>query len=242
MQILTKYKGGSLGNAPVVDALLSPKDAVQFFDDFEQTIPSATRNTLTVGTGCTGTVGTLDTGVAIALHGSTASQTVTVAHTSACVKVDAGRVIAFEAYVSASVVSLTNSGSSFIGFSQLAAATASVTTAGAGDGTNSAIGFAFRQDGALATVVANGATVATAQVLVATPVATASTGKTYRLGMVIKNNTSVDFYVNGNLITTVTASLDTTNLMRLHMDTIGGTSTTALRGLYVDYVSYAYGR
>jgi hypothetical protein len=242
MQILTKYKGGSLGNAPVVDAILSPKDAIVFFDDFEQTIPTGTRNTITAGTGCTGTVGTLDTGVAIATHGTTASQTVVVAHTSACVKADATRIISFEASVSANVVALANSGSSFIGFSQLAVTTASVTAAGAADGTNSAIGFAFRADGALATVVSNGAVIATAQVLVATPVATATTGKTYRLGMVIKNSASVDFYVNGQFVTTVTAALDTTNLMRLHIDTLGGTSISALRSLIVDYVQYSYSR
>lgn len=242
MQILTKYKGGSLGNAPVVDAILSPKDAYMFFDDFEQTIPTATRNTLTIGSGGSATVGTLDTGVAVIGCGATASTTSTIAHTSACVKADATRIISFEAQVSANAVSLTNSGSSFVGFSQLAAATASVTAAGAADGTNSAIGFVFRADGALATVVSNGAAIATAQVLVATPVATAVTGKTYRLGMVIKNSSSVDFYVNGQFVTTVTAALDTTSLMRLHLDTIGGTSTSSLRVLYVDYVQYSYAR
>lgn len=241
MQILTKYK--SAGNhAPIADAMISPKDAVMFFDDFEQTIPTATRNTLTAATGGTATVGTTDTGIASIVHGTTASQTVAVAHASACVRAGVDRTIYFEALCSANAVALTNSGSSFIGFSQVAANTAPITTAGAADGTNSSIGFAFREDGALATVVSNGATIATAAVLVPTPVANATAGKTYRLGMVIKGSTSVDFYVDGVYANTVSASLDTTNLMRLHLCTRGSTSTTALRGLYVDYVQYAYTR
>ena len=241
MQILTKYK--SAGNhMPIADALISPKDAVMFFDDYEQTIPSLTRNTLTTGTGGTATVGTTDTGIASIVHGGTASQTVAVAHGSATVKADASRVITFEALVSANAVALTNSGSSFIGFTQVAANTAPITTAGAADGTNTSIGFAFREDGALATVVSNGATIATAAVLIASPVVTSTAGKTYRLGMVIKGSTAVDFYVDGVYANTVTAALDTTNLMRLHMCTRGSTSTTALRGLYVDYVQYAYTR
>lgn len=240
MQILTKYK--SAGNhAPIADALISPKDAVMFFDDYEQTIPTGTRNTLTAGAG-TASVGTTDTGIASIVHGATASQTIAVAHTSATVRAGADRFIYFEALCSANAVALANSGSSFIGFTQTAAATAPIATAGAADGTNSSIGFAFRADGALATVVSNGATIATAQVLVASPVVNSTAGKTYRLGMVIKGSTSVDFYLNGVYSTTVTAALDTTNLMRLHMCTLGGTSTTALRGLYVDYVQYAYTR
>ena len=241
MQILTKYKSGG-SHAPIADALISPKEAVMFFDDYDQTMPSATRNTLTNGTGCTTSVGTLDTGVAIALHGSTASQTSSVAHTSATVKVDVNRTIYFEAQVSSNYAVLANSGSSFVGFSQLAVGTASITAAGAADGTNTAIGFAFKQDGTLATVVSNGTTIATSATLVTSPTLLAATGKSYRLGMVIKQSSAVDFYLNGVYSTTVTTALDTTNLLRLKLETLGGTSTTALRGLYVDYVQYAYTR
>lgn len=244
MQILTKY--GSINNAAIGDAIFSPKDAVMFFDDYEQTIPTATRNTITAGTGVTTTIGTLDTGVAICLHGGTASQLSIVAHTSATVACTANREIWFEALCSPNYASgqLANSGSSFIGFTSAAANAAAVTAAGQGAASVNAIGFSFAEDGCLKTVVSNLGTAAT-QVNVfggSTLHALGTDGRTFRLAMKIVKNQFVTFYVNGTERTTITAALDTTTLMRLALQTVGGTNTSSLRALRTDYVSYAFNR
>lgn len=242
MQILTKY--GSINNAAIGDAIFSPKDAVMFFDDYEQTIPSLTRNTISIGTGTTATVGTLDTGVAVVAQGSTASVNAIVGHTSATVGCTANREIWFEALCSCNYAVLANSGSAFIGFTSAAVGSAAVTAAGQGAASVNAIGFSFAEDGCLKTVVSNLGTAAT-QVNVfggATLHAQGTDGRTFRLAMKISKNQFVTFYVNGVERATVTAALDTTTLNRLSMQVVGGTGTTTLKTMRVDYVSYAFNR
>jgi hypothetical protein len=246
MQILTKY--GTITNAPIADALLNPAGAFSFFDDYDQTIPSATRNTLTAGTGTTATVGTLDTGVAVAAHGSTASVSAIISHTSATTALTATREIWFETMCSCNYVgAFTNSGSSFVGFTTVAANAATIAAAGTPVATTSVIGFVFAEDGCLKAQVSNATAVAT-QVNVfggTTAHALGTTGRTYRLAMRINRNIGVDFYVDGILRTTIaapTGGLDIVNLHRLSMQTVGGTVTTTLKTLRVDYVAYAYNR
>lgn len=242
MQIITKY--GSINNAAIGDAIFSPKDAHMFFDDYEQTIPTATRNTISAGTGTTATIGTLDTGVALVQQGGTASVNAIVAHTSATVGCTATREIWFETLCSCNYSVLANSGSAFVGFTSAAANAAALTVAGQGAASVNTIGFSFAEDGCLKTVVSNLGTTATQINLFGgnTLHAQGQDGRTFRLAMKIFKNQFVTFYVNGTERATVTAALDTTTLNRLAIQMVGGTGTGTLKALRVDYVSYAFNR
>jgi hypothetical protein len=252
MQIITKY--GTITNGPIGDALLSPKDGYMFFDDFDKTYPSATIYTLTTASAGVATVTTNpssnvgDTGLANVAQGATASGTGFISQTNAALLLTTTREVWFEAMCSCSYTgAVANSGSTFIGFTTVANNAVTIAAAGTSVATTSVIGFVFAEDGCLKAQVSN-ATAAATQVNVfggTTAHALGTTGRTYRLAMRINRNIGVDFYVDGILRTTIAApsgGLDVTNIHRLTMQAVGGTSTTTLKTMRTDYVQYSFPR
>ena len=250
MQIITKY--GTINNAPIGDALISPKDAYMWFDDFDKTQPSATTYQLTTASAGVATVSVApvanvgDTGLANVAQGATASGTGFISQVNAHMLLTQNREIWFEAMCSCSYTgAVANSGSTFIGFTTSANNAASIAAVGTSVATTSVIGFVFAEDGCLKTQVSN-ATAAATQLNVfggTTLHALGTNGRTYRLGMRINRNIGVDFYVDGTLRQSIAApsgGLDITNLHRFSMQCVGGTSTTTAKTMRTDYVQYGF--
>lgn len=224
MQILTKYKGGALGNAQTADALLAPNEAVvlsrEFFNnitatgvDFTVTAGTAARET-TYATGVWGLVTSAADGHAYSI--------------APVVQFAAGRKVCFEAMVAVSTIAA--SGSSFIGLSNTSG-TVPVTTAGAMNGTQDGVGFTFTTT-AIAAVTGDGATVTS------TAVGTAAADTFVRLGFVVDGTSKVTFYVNGIEVATATSGISTDVMY----ETYATKYATANKKILVDWMHLAYNR
>ena len=224
MQILTKYKGGSLGNAPAVDALLSPKDAVEVRREFITEIPVTAHQYVLTGAITVTRSATADTGVwttsnsSAAVYGLASAVPVT--------KAVAGRNIMFETYVAVTDVT-TSSVAMFVGLSS-SGTVAPITSAGVPDASRSCIGFAFVA-GAINGVFGTAATGTVA-------LATGNTAAAFRrLGFVVKGTTQIDWYVDGQYVTTST-TVPTTAMFESY-----STAGTA-NGVAIDWTYLAYSR
>ena len=224
MQILTKYKGGSLANAPTADALLSPKDAVVLSREFWQNI-TATGLDFTVTAGTAAREATYATGVWGLVTSAADAHAYSIAPV---VKFQAGRKVFFEAYVAVSII--TASGSSFIGLSNTSG-TVPVTTGGAMNGTQDGIGFTFTTS-AIAAVTGDGATVTSAAV------GTAAADTFVRLGFVVDGIDKVTFYVDGVEVATATSGISTDVMY----ETYATKYATANKKILVDWMHLAYSR
>lgn len=226
MQILTKYKGGSLGNAPTVDALLSPRDAVEVRRDFI-TESAITTHTYTLTNATVTRSTTLGTGVWTLTQASAAVYSLT--SVGAVTQTLAGRTITYE--TSASMTDVTTASiAMFVGLGS-SSTLSPITTAGAADGTRSCIGFAFVQ-GAINGVIGNGATVTSVAL------ATGNTAGTLRrLGFVVKGTNVVDWYVDGNYVSTSSVTVPTAVLYEQY-----ATAATTATGVAIDYTYIAYTR
>lgn len=224
MQILTKYKGGSLGNSPTADALLSPKDAVTLSREFFNNITATGVDfTVTAGTAAR------ETGYATGVWGLVTSGADGHAYSIApVVQLAAGRTICYEAMVAVSTIAA--SGSSFIGLSNTSG-TVPVTTGGAMDGTRDGIGFTFTTS-AIAAVTGDGATVTSAAI------GTAAADTFVRLGFVVDGTSKVSFFLNGDLVATATTGLSTDVMF----ETYATKYATANKKILVDYMHLSYTR
>jgi hypothetical protein len=227
MQILTKYKGGSLGNAPAVDALLSPKDAVEVRREFITESP-VTAHTFTITGGPVITrSSSLETGVWTTTTNASSAAAYALASGVPVTKAAAGRSIMFETYVAMTDVT-TASIAFFVGLSS-SGTVAPITTAGVPDASRSCIGFAFVQ-GAINGVFGTAATGTVA-------LATGNTAAAYRrLGFVVKGTTQIDWYVDGQYVTTST-TVPTTAMFESY-----STAAAAATGIAVDWTYLAYSR
>ena len=195
MQLITKYKGGSLGNAPAVDALLSPKDAVEVRREFI-TESAITTHTYTLTASVVTRSTTVGTGVWTTTQAGAAAYALT--SVGAVCQTAASRTITFESSVGLTDVT-TGSAAMFVGLGS-SSTLAPITVAGAADGTRSCIGFALTQ-GLINGVIGNGATVTSVAL------ATGNTASTLRrLGFVVKGTGTVDWYVDGNYVSTSSAT------------------------------------
>ena len=227
MQILTKYKGGSLGNAPVADALVSPKDAVVVFRDFI-TNTTATALDFTNTNGTLAASGSYDSGV-ISLTGATAADYM-LNSIAPVTQFKAGRKVFFETYVATTTIAA--SGSLFVGLSNTAA-TVPVTTAGAMNGTQKGIGFSITTS-VIAAVTGDGATVSS------TSISTAATANGFvRLGFVVDGISKVTFFVNGISVGEATTGISDSVLM---FETYAVKYATALKPFLVDWTQISYQR
>lgn len=226
MQILTKYKGGSLANSPTADALLSPKDAVEVRREFITESPvTAHTYVLTGGPTITRST-TIETGVwTTTTNGTPAAYAVTSA--APVCKAASGRLISFETYAAMTDVT-TASIAMFVGLSS-SATLAPVTTAGVPDANRSSIGFAFIQGNILGCF----GSAATGTVTLAT----GNTAGLYRrLGFVVKGTTTIDWYVDGAYVTSST-TVPTTVMYEQY-----STAAAAATGISVDWTHIAYSR
>lgn len=226
MQILTKYKGGSLGNAPAVDALLSPKDAVEVRREFITESPVTAHTFVLTGAPTITRSATADTGVwTTTTNGTPAAYA--VASAVPVTKAQTGRNIMFETYVAMTDVT-TASIAFFVGLSS-SGSVAPITTAGVPDANRSCIGFAFVQ-GAINGVFGTAATGTVA-------LATGNTAAAYRrLGFVVKGVTQIDWYVDGAFVATST-TVPTTAMFESY-----STAAAAATGIAVDWTYLAYSR
>lgn len=226
MQILTKYKGGSLGNAPVADALLNPREAVVLQREFFTTgNATATAFTATGGPAISASTAIATGAVIIASAGTPVAYA--YASTAPVTQAAAGRTISFEVMVSATSVTAA-SAAQFVGLSS-SGTLCPITAAGVPNGTQSCIGFAF-VEGAINGVFgsAAGGTIA---------LATGNTAGTMRrLGFVVKGLTSIDFYVDGTMVATVTTVPNTI------MYESYSNASAVQQGCTVDYMHLAYTR
>ena len=226
MQILTKYSGGSLGNAPTADALFSPKDAVEVRREFI-TESSVTAHTFVITGAPTITrSSTAATGVWTTTTNATPAAYALASAVPVC-QAAAGRVIAFEC--SAAMTDVTTASiSMFVGLSS-SGTVAPVTTAGVPDATRSSIGFAFNQGNILACF----GSAATGTLTLAT----GNTAGTFRrLGFVVKGTSSIDFYVDGVLVNTAT-TVPTTAMFESY-----STAAAAATGVSIDWMHLSYTR
>ena len=226
MQILTKYKAGSLFNAPIADALLNPREAVSLFRDFIwENIVTAQQYVLTGGPAITRST-TVCTGVWGIASNSTPA-VYCVASTGAVTQAAAGRIISCEFLVAVTDVT-TASCAQFVGLSS-SGTVAPITVAGVPDATRSCIGFAFVQ-GAINGVFGSAATGTVA-------LATGNTAGAYRrLGFVVKGTTSIDWYVDGNFVTTST-TVPTTAMFESYSN-----ASAVQQGCSVDYMALSFTR
>jgi len=226
MQILTKYKGGSLANSPTADALLSPKDAVEVRREFI-TESSTTAHTFVI------------TGAPTITRSSTADSGVWTTTTNATpaayafgsavpvTKAVSGRLISYECYAAMTDVT-TASIAMFVGLSS-SGTLSPVTTAGVPDATRSSIGFAFNQGNILGCF----GSAATGTVTLAT----GNTAGTFRrLGFVVRGTTTIDWYIDGAYVTSST-TVPTTVMFELY-----GTAAAVATGISVDWTHIAYSR
>jgi len=224
MQILTKYKGGSLANSPTADALLSPKDAVTLSREFFNNI-TATGVDFTVTAGTAAREATYDTGVWGLVTSAADAHAYSIAPAT---KFAAGRKVFFEAYVAVSTIAA--SGSSFIGLSNTSG-TVPVTTAGAMNGTQDGIGFTFTTT-AIAAVTGDGVAVTSASV------GTAAADTFVRLGFVVDGVDKVTFFVDGVEVATATSGISTDVMY----ETYATKYATANKKILVDWMHLAYTR
>lgn len=226
MQILTKYKGGSLGCAPTADALLSPKDAVEVRREFITESPVTAHTFVITGAPTITRSSSLATGVWTTTTNATPAAYALASAVPVC-QAAAGRNIAFECYAAMTDVT-TASIAFFVGLSS-SGTVAPITTAGVPDGTRSSIGFAFNQGSILGCFgSAAGGTVT---------LATGNTAGTYRrLGFVVKGTGTIDWYVDGNYITTST-TVPTTVMFESY-----STAAAAATGVSIDWTHIAYSR
>lgn len=224
MQILTKYKGGSLGNSPTADALLSPKEAVVLSREFWQNITATGLDfTVTAGTAAR------ETSYATGVWGLVTSAADGHAYSIAPVtQVAANRKIYFE--TSVAVDTIASSGASFVGLSNTSG-TVPVTTAGAMNGTQDGIGFVFTTT-AISAVTGDGATVTS------TSVGTAAANTFVRLGFVVDGTSKVTFYVDGVEKATATTGISTDVMY----ETYATKYATANKKILVDWTHLAYTR
>ena len=226
MQILTKYKAGSLFNAPIADALLNPREAVSLFRDFIwENIVTAQQYVLTgapvitrSATVCTGVWG-------IASNGTPAAYC--VGSTGAVTQAAANRIISCEFSVAVTDVTTANC-AQFVGLSS-SGTVAPITVAGVPDASRSCIGFAFVA-GAINGVFGTAATGTVA-------LATGNTAAAYRrLGFVVKGTTQIDWYVDGNFVTTST-TVPTTAMFESYSN-----ASAVQQGCSVDYMALSFTR
>jgi len=224
MQILTKYKGGSLANSPTADALLSPKDAVEVRREFI-TESSTTAHTFVI------------TGAPTVTRSSTAESGVWTTTTNATpaayalasavpvTKAASGRLISYECYAAMTDVT-TASIAMFVGLSS-SGTLCPVTTAGVPDATRSSIGFAFIQGNILGCFGSAGTVT----------LATGNTAGTFRrLGFVVKGTTTIDWYIDGAYVTSST-TVPTTAMFESY-----STAAAAATGVSIDWTHIAYSR
>jgi hypothetical protein len=227
MQILTKYKGGSLANSPTADAILSPKDAVEVRREFI-TESSTTAHTFVItGAPVLTRSSSLATGVWTTATNGTTAAAYALASAVPVTQAASGRVISYECYAAMTDVT-TASIAMFVGLSS-SGTVSPVTTAGVPDGTRSSIGFAFNQGNILGCFgSAAGGTVT---------LATGNTAGTYRrLGFVVKGTASIDWYIDGAYVTTST-TVPTTVMFESY-----STAAAAATGISVDWTHIAYNR
>lgn len=226
MQILTKYKAGSLFNAPIADALLNPREAVSLFRDFIwENIVTAQQYVLTGAP-----VITRSTTVCTGVWGIAAASTPVaycVGSTGAVTQAAANRIISCEFLVAVNDV-VTASCAQFVGLSS-SGTLAPITVAGVPNATQSCIGFAFVA-GAINGVFGTAATGTVA-------LATGNTAAAYRrLGFVVKGTTQIDWYVDGNFVTTST-TVPTTAMFESYSN-----ASTVQQGCSVDYMALSFTR
>ena len=228
-QVITKYKGGSLNNAPIADALFSPKDAVQLYREFFA-IPTASGETYTLTaapvlaadtTASTGVLSIASPGTPVAFGVCTPVPVVIPAQ---------NKSVYAEWYVAQAVT--TASAAQFVGLSSSGTASP-VTAAGAMNGSISGAGFVFIGTEVRA-VNAAGATVASSTLPI-----TSSVKLFHRLGLVINGTSSIDYYLNGQLITTARA---TTGIPIVALYESYSSAATVATGCFVDWFQLAYQR
>lgn len=226
MQILTKYKGASLANAPVVDALLNPREAVVLQREFFQTGAAGAFGFSSTGSPAISVSTTIATGaVVVASAGTPAAYA--FASTAPVTQAAAARIISFEVMVSATSVTTANA-AQFVGLSS-SNTLCPITVAGVPNGTQSCIGFAF-VEGAINGVFgsAAGGTIA---------LATGNTAGTMRrLGFVVKGLSAIDFYVDGAMVATAT-TVPSTVMYESYSN-----ASALQQGCTVDYMHLAYNR
>lgn len=226
MQILTKYKGGSLGNAPTADALLSPKDAVNLTREFITESPVTAHTFTLTGSPAVTRSTTIVTGAFVIASNATPA-VYAVASSAPVAQASADRVIYAEWRVAVTDVT-TASCAQFVGLSS-SGTVAPITTAGVPDTSRSCIGFAFVQ-GAINGVFGTAATGTVA-------LATGNTAGTQRrLGFVVKGTSSIDWYVDGNYVTTST-TVPTTVMYESYSN-----ASAVQQGCTVDYFHLSYAR
>ena len=226
MQILTKYKGGSLANSPTADALLSPKDAVEVRREFITESPVTAHTFVLTGAPTITRSTTSETGVWTTTTNATPAAYAVASAAPVC-KAQSGRLISFETYAAMTDVS-TASIAMFVGLSS-SGTVAPVTTAGVPNATQSSIGFAFNQGNILGCF----GLAATGTVTLAT----GNTAGTYRrLGFVVKGTTTIDWYVDGAYVTSST-TIPTTVMYESY-----STAAAAATGIAVDWTHLAYSR
>lgn len=224
MQILTKYKGGSLGNAPAVDALLSPKDAVEVRREFITESPVTAHTYVLTGAITLTRSATADTGVWTTSN--TSAAVYALASAVPVTKAAAGRNIMFETYVAVTDV-VAASQSMFVGLSS-SGTVSPITAAGVPNASQSCIGFAFVA-GAINGVFGTAATGTVA-------LATGNTAAAFRrLGFVVKGTTQIDWYVDGQYVTTST-TVPTTAMFESY--SMAGSAN----GVAIDWTYLAYSR
>lgn len=228
-QVITKYKGGSLNNAPIADALFSPKDAVQLYREFFA-IPTASGETYTLtGAPVLAPDTTLSTGVlSIASPGTPIA--FGVCSPVPLVTPAQNRNVYAEWYVAQAVTSA--SAAQFVGLSS-SGIVSPVTSVGAMNGTQSGVGFVFIGTEVRA-VNAAGATVASTTLPI-----TSSVKLFHRLGFVMNGVSSIDYYLNGQLMTTARA---TTGIPIVPLYESYSTAGTVATGCFVDWFQLAYQR
>jgi len=222
MQILTKYKGGSLGaNALTADAILSPKDAYvlsrEFFSRTDANYTLTGGPTVNIAaTGTESEMGLMTT----ATNATPAVYAVASPHPVALPR--AGRTIAYECRVSIDNIS-TATAAFFVGLSN-AIGTIPVTTAGVANA--KCVGFVFDQAqirGVCFGTTAGSVTLTTA----------AAVNTRYRLGFVMRDLTNIDFWFEGTYVGTVSTGTAMPDVILYEQY---GQTTTAAKGCAVDYL------
>lgn len=226
MQILTKYKGGSLGNAQTADALLSPKDAVNITREFITESPVTAHTFVLTGGPVITRSTTIVTGAfGIASAGTPAAYA--VASAAPVVQPATDRNICAEWRVAVTDVA-TASCAQFVGLSS-SGTVAPITTAGVPDATRSCIGFAFVQgsiNGVFGTAATGTVTLATGN----------TAGTMRRVGFIVRGTSSIDWFVDGTYVTTST-TVPTTVMYESYSN-----ASAVQQGCTVDYFHMSYAR
>jgi hypothetical protein len=226
MQILTKYKGASLGNATTGDALLSPNNAFVVHQEFVNESPVTAHTFTLTGSPAVSKSATV-VGGALVIASNATPAAFGVVTTAPVAQAAAGRNIYCEMSIAVTDVT-TASCAQFAGLSS-SATVAPITVAGVPDATRSCIGFAFVA-GAINGVFGSAATGTVA-------LATGNTAGTLRrLGFVVKGTTSIDWYVDGAYVTTST-TVPTTVMFESFSN-----ASAVQQGCTVDYFHLTWNR